>query len=1062
MTYSRSTGRILWSGLLSLTGILLILIGIPTALAVLGGNPLEALPSSGSDLWWALTHPDDGTIFIALLTIVAWLVWATLALSFLIEIPAAVRGVPAPKLPGLSWQQGRAAAMTGAVAAMIALGSSGAATAATTSTTAPTQATTTSAPASASTSTTDTSTDSADDSTESVVVHSGDTLWGIAQEELGDGSRYTDVVEANPQRIDDPDVIQPGWTLDLPQAQSEHSGQTPEADKSSGSTGSAKQGDRDSSTPTTEAPVHEDGAATSAPDQGQEGSESSAAPSADASNADPARPSVAPPVGSGAPTTSSSSDTAEKDSRGDSVAPFAITAGLGTLAAAGLLMLLQRLRSRQTRHRMPGRRIARPTSEAAAHAEEMLRETADPIGVEDLNVCLRALGQGAAAGRHARPTLRAARLLPDAIEVYTVEESPDLLPAPWQRVDQLTEGAATQPGTWVLLRRDLHQVTDEMAEGLPAPWPALVTVGFDEHDAHVLLNLEELGSLAVTGDPETARDVVAGLGIELITSSWCDDAQITLVDVMPELVAALDNERVTHAHDLDHVLAGLEHTTGVFRQAYLDQDITDPTHARLTGAVDESWTPHLILTGDAMSQQQAQRLQTILASRPRVAIAAVTCGTDPTSSWVLEVHPGQEGTPVAQLSPAGMTLTPQHLTRQAYLDQLELFDATTHDDVPGPAWAESITDNTPFTLDDLPPSTPEPEGTDAAGVTLTSVNGAGEYTPTTLSATELTTRTHPDIDTSNEDPQADLDDEATTHDGPPDEEPRETSVPPTEDAPEQEDPPPAAAQTPTTETTTPGPTDGAVAELPVAHGPVLKVLGKVEILGAHGPRPASHRRITELVAYLAMHPGSDDKTLSAALFPGEETGPKLSHKRQTYMNSARRWLGRTADGHPYVAEVDEDGYRVTPEVTLDWHCMQDLIGEDISTTSDEALHEALTLVTETPFTGIDPTRWSWAQETMTEISAAVADIAHELATRCLSTGDPRTATWATTKGLLAEPVNELLWRDRITATWATGIPGAAQATIAEARTALEPLGDDLEDETIALINDVIATDRRHA
>lgn len=1054
MTYSRSPGRILWSGLLSLTGILLILIGIPAALAILGGNPIEALPSSGNDLWWALTHPDDGTIFIALLTIVAWLAWATLALSFLIEIPAAVRGVPAPKLPGLSWQQGRAAAMTGAVAAMIALGSSGAATAATTSPTAAAQAsaTSSSAPAQTSSSTTDTSTDS----TESVVVHPGDTLWGIAQEELGDGSRYTDVAEANSQRIDDPDVIQPGWTLDLPQAQTDRPDETtaPESDKGSGSTGSAELGvgDRDSDTPKTEAPVHEDGAAISAPDQGQKGSDSSAAPSADASSADPARPSIAPPLGSGAPTTSSSSVAAEESSRDGSMTSFAITAGIGTLAAAGLLTLLLRLRARQTRHRIPGRRIARPTSEAAAHAEELLRETADPIGVEDLNVCLQALGQGAAAGRHARPTLRAARLLPDAIEVYTVEESPDLLPAPWQRVDQITEGAAVQPGTWVLLRRDLDKITGEMTEGSPAPWPALVTVGFDEHDAHVLLNLEELGSLAVTGDPETARDVVAGLGIELITSSWCDDAQITLVDVMPELVAALDNERVIHADDLDHVLAGLEHTTGVFRQAYLDQDITDPTHARLTGAVDESWTPHLILTGEAMTRAQSERLQAILASRPRVAIAAVTCGTDPTGSWVLEVHPGQEGTPVARLSPAGMTLTPQHLTRQAYLDQLELFDTTTHDDVPGPAWAESITDNTPFTLDDLPVSDSVDDTATPAGVTLTSVNGAGEYTPTTLSATELITGVHPaETDASGDDSSA--------HETLPEDETPETSTPPAEEAPAQEEPPPAAAQTPSVETKTP---DGSVAELPVAHGPVLKVLGKVEILGAHGPRPASHRRITELVAYLAMHPGSDDKTLSAALFPGEDTGPKLSHKRQTYMNSARRWLGRAADGHPYVAEVDEDGYRVTPDVTLDWHRMQDLIGEDISTTSDEALHEALTLVTETPFTGIDPTRWGWANDAMTEISAAVADIAHELATRCLSTRDPRTATWATTKGLLAEPVSELLWRDRITATWATGVPGAAQATIAEARTALEPLGDDLEDETIALINDVITTDRRHA
>ena len=55
-----------------------------------------------------------------------------------------------------------------------------------------------------------------------------------------------------------------------------------------------------------------------------------------------------------------------------------------------------------------------------------------------------------------------------------------------------------------------------------------------------------------------------------------------------------------------------------------------------------------------------------------------------------------------------------------------------------------------------------------------------------------------------------------------------------------------------------------------------------------------------------------------------------------------------------------------------------------------------------------------------------------------------------------------IWRDRITAAYSSGIPGRARDTIAEARAALEPLGDDLEDETIHLINDIVAHERRHA
>ena len=41
-----------------------------------------------------LTGPDDGTLFLAVLTLGAWAGWATFAVAVLVEIPAQVRGVP--------------------------------------------------------------------------------------------------------------------------------------------------------------------------------------------------------------------------------------------------------------------------------------------------------------------------------------------------------------------------------------------------------------------------------------------------------------------------------------------------------------------------------------------------------------------------------------------------------------------------------------------------------------------------------------------------------------------------------------------------------------------------------------------------------------------------------------------------------------------------------------------------------------------------------------------------------------------------------------------------------
>ena len=51
-------------------------------------------------------------------------------------------------------------------------------------------------------------------------VKKGDTLWKIAEEHYGkgQGARYTEIVKANTPPVKDPDLIQPGWVLRIPQA----------------------------------------------------------------------------------------------------------------------------------------------------------------------------------------------------------------------------------------------------------------------------------------------------------------------------------------------------------------------------------------------------------------------------------------------------------------------------------------------------------------------------------------------------------------------------------------------------------------------------------------------------------------------------------------------------------------------------------------------------------------------------------------------------------------------------------------------------------------------------
>jgi len=89
-------------GLASLLLLLVTLLGVPVALAVLGGNPLPATLS-----WDAVRHallsPDDGTILIGLITVVGWAAWLVFMVSVVSELIALVtRQRIRITLPGLA------------------------------------------------------------------------------------------------------------------------------------------------------------------------------------------------------------------------------------------------------------------------------------------------------------------------------------------------------------------------------------------------------------------------------------------------------------------------------------------------------------------------------------------------------------------------------------------------------------------------------------------------------------------------------------------------------------------------------------------------------------------------------------------------------------------------------------------------------------------------------------------------------------------------------------------------------------------------------------------------
>ena len=96
----------------------LLVAGLPVALVRLAGNPLPDDLPAVEGILSALTTPDDGTLFLAVLTAVGWLAWAAFTCSVVVEVAARVTGRRTPTIPGLAGPQRLVSALVAAIAAI--------------------------------------------------------------------------------------------------------------------------------------------------------------------------------------------------------------------------------------------------------------------------------------------------------------------------------------------------------------------------------------------------------------------------------------------------------------------------------------------------------------------------------------------------------------------------------------------------------------------------------------------------------------------------------------------------------------------------------------------------------------------------------------------------------------------------------------------------------------------------------------------------------------------------------------------------------------------------------
>ncbi|HEV2374083.1 MAG TPA: hypothetical protein VGS19_18240, partial [Streptosporangiaceae bacterium] len=388
-----------------------------------------------------------------------------------------------------------------------------------------------------------------------------ESLWEIAQNHLGDGRRYNEIFQLNKDRSQ-PDgttltiasLIRPGWVLVMPhdaygpgiklvtvepsQRPPQTSPPPSQPPPSHSQPGSSQPSDSQPHRPAHARPDHH---RTQTGGSEHRGEHSRGAPA----------PAVAPatPVES-VPTAPAPAATAPAHAQATSdqqrpMLPFELAAA-GFLAA-GVLYALGRRRRLQARRRGYGRRVAKPRPDAA-WAEVALRLGEDSHSAGLLDTGLRYLGGALAQADRTPPTVFAAHIGTDSVDLWVDPASHDA-PAPWFAVG---DGQV-----WRLPLAAVPVLNPGLVGSSETPYPGLVSVGTDD-TGRVLVDVTSAhGLIAVTGAEDTACDVLATIAMELATSRWSEGIHLTLVG-FPVNLAAMAPGRVHQVAAIDEALSDLE------------------------------------------------------------------------------------------------------------------------------------------------------------------------------------------------------------------------------------------------------------------------------------------------------------------------------------------------------------------------------------------------------------------------------------------------------------------------------------------------------------------------
>ncbi|MDO4784378.1 MAG: LysM peptidoglycan-binding domain-containing protein [Propionibacteriaceae bacterium] len=680
-------------GLGSLIALLAALVGVPALLVTIG-----RLGALGSVNWSRVfTTPDDGSLLLGLVTLVAWLAWAVVALTIVLEIVSiASRGAISLRLPGTGWLRPAVASLILSIGALVV---------AAPHLSAPgedAKPTTLTADAVAPASSPEHQDESQPHAAQRHAVVAGDDLWSLSEHYLGDGASWRIIADANPW-LNPAARLEPGSVLVIP---SHPEAATTLADSITAQTGTT-------------------------PQAGPQGDQQAPAPEGPSSPVAPA-PEPRPPE-AGHPTP----DAARPDAgvsrevvvgRGDTLWSIA-EEHLGDPWRWREIYELNTSLIEDPDQIDIGWRLRLPAASPAPAPEPPAPE---PPAAGEEPAPGDSAPEAPTADRHApAPGDEAIQPGPTTDPVPTATgqapTSTGQVPAPAEGTPESSRTGAEVPGdaqggeqahrdvsgelaafggvlafgvlTFLSRQRVRQLLTRSVGRQVPQvsqeacrlsqalthraeppsgddPAPAAVLLGWED-DRAVTLDLEEVGLLTIAGNAEHQAGALAAITSSLLTAPWSGEVEQVLVGRHQCWVDQVNDPRVRVSTDPAATIDEIARLVTARRDARLSQPLAELRRDPNLGA---AWRPVVFVFAQPLTAQQATRVRDLTAPGCGVSAVVADCGLD---------FPHTVCYANGQARFEGRTFTAQLISSPARRGLIELFrTAASEETQPAPWWTD--------------------------------------------------------------------------------------------------------------------------------------------------------------------------------------------------------------------------------------------------------------------------------------------------------------------------------------------------------------------------------------